>query len=249
MKKSLITQINQRWHQQSRYDGVAVDALQSLDEAIFNVLEKPAATNRLEAYRAQAEFNQAVQRLIQRGRLTQGRHQYPIKNYGCWDCCLCMVAADFRQQLYEYGTGKGLPPTPPHFLKVMRSWQILSVLGYLNDIVVDPMAVITRGRVQLLLHEDYGVQGIALAKSPLLRFALQHRDRVTIVANVRGHAIRGDRHTHWIVLDPLGADLVAGLMMRDPAKPRIGRCTYRRLYALCLYTTPRHARGILANAG
>ena len=199
--------------------------------------------------KAQQEFSQAMETFIERGSLQKGSYSYPIKNYGCWDCCMCMVVSDFKQLLFEYGRKRGIPVTPQNFLKVVRSWQIMSVVGYQDEFVTDPMAVITKGRVQLLLHEDYGRKGVSLANSPLLRFALRHRKAVSIVACVSSHAVMGHRPgTHWIVLDPAGPDFEHGIMMRDPLKTMKTRCRYRRIYTLCLYSTPNQARQLLAES-
>lgn len=247
MRKRLISQIDKRWRNDARYDKRVVDALAELDDTIYDLLEKPSKGNKKTAVFAQKRFNQAMETFIARGALQKGSYSYPIKNYGCWDCCMCMVISDFQQRLFEYGRRQGLSVTPLHFLKVMRSWQILSCLGYQDEVVIDPVSVVTKGRVQLVLHEDYGKHGVSLADAPLLHFALRHRKVISIAACVKGHAMLGNKpSTHWIVLDPIGPTLEQGMMMRDPLKTEKTRCSYRKLYTLCLYSTPRQARRLLS---
>ncbi len=247
MAKKLISQIDKRWSMYSRYETRATDSLADLDNELFMLLEKPTANRRKNALRALADFTQQVEKLIKRGEVLHGRGTYHINNYGCWDCCMCMVAADFNVLFYPYEKRQGLLPTPPHFLTVMRSWQMLSVVGYCDDIVTDAMTVITRGRVQLFMHEDYGINGVGFSDSILLRYALQHHRDLTIVACVKDHPLFGSKPaTHWIVIDPAGTELSDGLNMRDPAILEIKQLSYRRLYTLCLYTSAEHTSTLLA---
>ncbi len=246
MKKRLISQIDQRWFLDARYDMRSVDALGVLDNKIVRLLDNPTTKNKQSAAKALTVFFKAVEKLIKCGYLTKAYSNYSIFGYGCWDCCMCMVLSDFEQSLLECGAHSPLRPTPPNFLRVLRSWQLLSVLGYQTDIVIDLMAVITRSRIQLVLHEDYGTRGITADESPLLQFARRYHKDITLVACVKDHHTLGKKPaTHWIVLDPAGPELSDGIMMRDPAKAEIKRFSYRKLYTLCLYSTPKLARTIL----
>ncbi len=248
MTKKLISQIDKRWHLVSRQDKHSADALAGLDFDIINVLDNPSTRNKQYAIAALAKFTQSVEKLIDRGKVLNGKRTYTIYNYGCWDCCLCMVATDFKQRLFEYGKSRGLTPTPQNFLRVLRTSQILSVIGFQFEIALDVMSIITRSRVQLVMQEDYGRRGVRASNSPLLKFALRHRKDLTIVACVKDHAVFGNKPgTHWVILDPVGSDISDGLMMRDPAKTSIKPFRYRRLYMLCLYSTRKQAQALLAN--
>lgn len=149
MKKILISQIDERWHKDSRYDRRSVDALGNLDEKIMQTLDNPTTQNKQAAMIALTGFTSAVESLINRGTLRRSYRTYSIFGYGCLDCCLCMVVSDFKQTLFEYKSRNGLPPTPKNFLKVLRSWQILSVVGYQYEMILDLVSVMTNSRVQL----------------------------------------------------------------------------------------------------
>jgi len=243
MKRILITQIDRRWRMTPRYDVRAVDALEKLDLAIMDCLDKPTAKNKKRAFIAQQKFNQAVQHLIDNGIVLRRKHNYSVEDYGCWECCLCMVAHDFKACFYRYGQHHGLIPTPPNMIAAMRSWQILSLLGYSFDLVIDPVSVVTNKQVQLMMHQDYGIGGVKPSKAALLSYALRYRQHVCIVACVKGHPCFGDKeNTHWVVIDAHKSTCT--LMMRAPAKNKPVKFNYRKLYMLCVYATPKSMQSI-----
>lgn len=245
MKKKLITQIDTRWRMMPRYDGRAVDTLEELDLAIVDCLDDPTDKNKIMALNAQQKFNHAVQGLIDDGVILRRKDNYSVGDYGCWDCCMCMVAHDLNARFYRNNQRDGLLPTPPNFIDAMRSWQILSFIGYTFDLVIDPITLVTNNKVQLFMHEDYGAEGVQLSKSALLSYALRHRQYVCMVACVKGHASYGGKDsTHWVMIDaPKDSPT---LMMRDPSKNKRTKFNYRKLYTLCLYATPKNMKSIYA---
>ncbi len=245
MKKALITQIDTRWRMTPRYDVRAVDTLDELDVAIVDCLDEPTDKNKLMAITAQQQFNHAVQRLIDDGIVLSRKGNYSVEDYGCWDCCMCMVAHDLDARFYRNNQRYGLTPTPPHFIDALRSWQILSFIGYTFDLVIDSITLVTRNKVQLFMHQDYGINGISPKESSLLSYALRHRQHVCIVACVRGHSSYGDKDsTHWVMID--ASKESPTLMMRDPSKNKHKRFNYRKLYTLCLYATPKSMQLLLS---
>lgn len=244
MHKTLITQIDPKWRMTPRYDVGAVDTLEGLDFAILNCLKEPTDKKKSKAFFAQQQFNHSIQRLIEDGGVLRRNDNYSVEDYGCWDCCLCMVAHDLNARFYRYGKGRSLAPTPPNLIEALRSWQVLSLIGYSFDLVTDPMSLVTHNKVQLFMHEDYGIKGISPTKSALLTYALRHKEAVCIVASVEGHASYGNKDsTHWVVIDV--ANDSQTLMMRDPSKKKPSKFTYRKLYTLCLYATPKSIQSLL----
>tara|TARA_R110000782_G_scaffold30891_20_gene76642 strand:- start:625 stop:1371 length:747 start_codon:yes stop_codon:yes gene_type:complete len=244
MSKKLITQIDTRWRMTPRYDDLAVDTLDELDLAIVDCLDEPTDKNKTIVLKAQHQFNHAVQRLIDEGILLRRKGNYSVEDYGCWDCCMCMVAHDLNIRLYRNNHRNGLIPTPPNFIEALRSWQIMSFIGYTFDLVIDPMTLVTKNKVQLFMHEDYGINGISPRESALLSYALRYRQHVCIVACVKGHASYGDKDsTHWVMIDVQEDSQT--LMMRDPSKNKRTKFNYRKLYTLCLYASPKSMQSLL----
>lgn len=241
MKKKLITQIDPRWRDCVRYDGPAADALQGLDDILLAYLERPTPEGKAAALKAEGKLSRAIRAMIERGGMLRGKGSYSIYDYGCWDCCVCMVAADFSAKLFEYQKDTPLVPTPPNLIKVLHSWQIITPIAYLDEVVIDPVSVVTRGAVQLVLHEDYGASGAPVSRSRLLSFALEHREYVRIVAAVWGHPFGGKKSgTHWVVIDGDDGISISKLMMRDPSVGSPVHFNFRKLYTLCIYSTRSH---------
>lgn len=244
MTRKLISQIDVRWRMTPRYYVYAVESLDELDIAIKERLDKPSNKTKIIALKSLQRFNHAVHQLIDEGVELRRKDNYSIEDYGCWDCCMCMVAHDLNARFYQYDRRQGLQPTPTNLIEAMRSWQILSLIGYTFDLVIDPITLVTNNKVQLFMHEDYGVEGILPRESALLSYALRNRQHVCIVACVKGHASYGDKHsTHWVIIDAPKDSKT--LMMRDPSKNKRSKFKYRRLYTLCLYTNQKNMRSLL----
>ena len=60
----------------------------------------------------------------------------------------------------DYNNKKKLNTDPVGVIQALRSWQILSPIGYSYDLFNDPVSIISRGKMQLIMHEDYGKDGV-----------------------------------------------------------------------------------------
>ncbi len=238
MKLILFNQTDPKWRSLPRYHEQSTETLEALDEAIQTNLIQASKRNKHKAMRAARHFYQAVCVFINEG-FKPGRSQnYSIEKYGCWECCLCMIAHDHNIHFYEYSKRTKLSPNPKTLIATLRSWQLLSPIGYSYDLVIDPISVMTRSKLQLRLHQDYGEHGISMGALRDALIALCRQQTLSVMVAVRGHPIFSHKDvTHWVVLDVVGPDRNKQIMMRDPYRKNRARFRFRKIYVVCVYTT------------
>ncbi len=240
MKRIQFTQTDLRWRSIPCHHEQSTETLEKLDEAIQTCLKQSSKRNRHRAEQAAHQFYQAVCVFINEGFRPGRRQKYSIEKYGCWICCLCMIAHDHNIHFYEYGKRKRkrLPPNPGSLIATLRSWQLLSPIGYTYDLIIDPITVVTRGALQLFWHRDYGEEGTSISLLRASLIALCRQPAFSVMVAVRGHPVFGYKDaTHWVVLDSRGSDKEIQLMMRDPGRKSKARFSYRKVYVVCIYTT------------
>lgn len=243
MKRMLFTQTHPHWRNLPRYHEQSAEQLEALDEAIQACIKYPNKKNKDIAKDAACQFIQAVEVLIDEGFKPGRRQNYSVELYGCWDCCMAMIMSDHNIFLYEYGQRRRLLPNPANLITTLSSWQIMSPIGYAYDLIIDPIVVITRSRLQLFVHQDYGEEGVGIGPLRESLMVLSRRQGLSVVVAVKGHPIFGDKETtHWVVLHTTDSDKTRHLMMRDPRRQKIDRFCYRKIYVLCVYSAASQKR-------
>lgn len=238
MKPRFFSQKDPRWTYLARYHAKSADALQELDEHIFaGVLEKSGNVDYQLIWEAYGRFTAGLIELLGQGMSETSRNGYTIYDYGCWDCTISMIVDQLDGYFYEYGSHKGLDPTPITFIHSLRSWQVLSVIGFSYDIVVDPVSVVTQSQIQMVMHADYGARGVSVKDADVLNYALSKQVPLSIAVCVKGHSILGSKaDTHWVAINP--AEGGGQTIMRDPSCQGPSQFSYRRVYEICVYSTP-----------
>ncbi len=233
MDSRFFSQKDPRWAHLTRYHAKTADALQDIDEHIFDgILKQPGKVDYPLVWEAYGRFTAGIVDLLKQGLKETRRDGYTLFNYGCWDCSISMIVDQLDGCFYAYRSDIGLDPIPPNFIHALRSWQVLSVIGFNYDIVIDPVSLVTKSRVQMVLHEDYGVDGVPVKESGMLMYALDCNQQLGISVCVLGHSSLGDKEdTHWIV----AYDGEQGLMMRDPSLLAPTNFSYRKVYEVCVY--------------
>lgn len=236
-----FSQRDEKWKFIKRYHQSASDSLQGLDESIRQCLKKKSDSNQKEAWEAFGHFTQAISDLIENGLNNEkGTSGYSVFDYGCWDCAIAMVIANFNAKVYIYDKRNGKDTNPATFIDALRSWQILSPIGFYYDIFIDPISIITKGKVQLYLHEDYGKDGENAQKATVFQDAISLGDKVGIAVCVKGHPSLGIKtKSHWVYIDP--QSITGDIKMFDPDKPANkktpSKFTYKKIYEVCVYST------------
>jgi len=245
MKSRFFSQKDPRWANLPRYHAKSADALQELDEHVFSgVLVKAGKVDYPLIWEAYCRFTAGLAELLDQGPGEGSTEGYTLYDYGCWDCVICMIVDQLEEQFYEYESYTGLDPVPPNFIHALRSWQVLSVMGYAYDIVIDPVSVVTQSRVQMVLHEDYGVDGVTVKEASVLMHALDCKQQVGVAVCVLGHSSLGDKSdTHWVVVNR--ADKREGMMMLDPSLLAPARFNYRKIYEVCVYSRYDDVAGVM----
>lgn len=239
-RKRHFSQIDRKWRNIPRYHQKSADALERLDRVLYELSTRYAEGLEEQARRALSRFKKEVNNLIDEG-LRRGRNKnYSIELYGCWDCCICMIASDYQISFYTDIPQKRLEPTPENLLIALRSWRILSPIGYSHDIFTDPLAVITKARLQLFLHRDFGENGITVNQIAGNLINWCQLMNISVVVAVKKHPVFGwENFTHWVVLDVAEEDKQSKLMMRDPERRKIARFSYRKIFCVCIYSLVR----------
>lgn len=245
MKSRFFSQKDPRWANLPRYHAKSSDALQELDEHVFSeVLVKAGKVDYPLIWEAYGRFTAGLVELLDEGMGEANEEGYTLYDYGCWDCVICMIVDQLDEHFYEYGSYTRLDPVPPNFIHSLRSWQVLSVMGFSYDIVIDPVSLVTHSRVQMVLHEDYGVDGVPVKEASVLMHALDCKQQVGIAVSVLGHSSLGSKKdTHWVVVNR--ADAREGLLMLDPSLVAPARFNYRKIYEVCVYTKYEDVAGVV----
>ena len=233
-----------------------------MDKAILKVIDKNTRDNETKnvAYKALLSFTNNISDLIENGMNEREEYTdgYSVHDYGCWDCTMSMIISHFNGRVYEYGKPESdsIPIHPKNFIKSLRSWQLLSPIGYSFDIMNDPIAVITKRKVQLVLHEDYGARGRIVKNATVFQHALKLNKLVGIAICVQGHPFlgRGD-DPHWVYIDPVSSP--DKVLIYDPSSNydkdssiTINQEDYKnkdgnvKIYEVCVYSTPNNIKDI-----
>lgn len=239
------SQKSDEWKSVSRYHQPSADSLGELDSAIQDCIKDINNPEfKATARKALQKFNSSAADLIDNGMNAKGDCSgYSIFNYGCWDCTIAMLISDFGGKIYASESSLGTTPNPRNLVECLRSWQILSPTAYSHDIVNDPVSIITKSKIQMCLHEDYGENGVAVKDATVFNYALESKHKVGIAACVKGHPSLGDgQASHWIYIDPNSTK--ANIIMKDPSKVLPEKLSYRKIYEVCVYTTSSKFRYI-----
>ena len=249
MIKKFYSQIDPKWKYERRYHQESADSLQELDELILDYLQGTRdQPQKKKIQQALARFRSGIQSLIKdkldKPIKTLG---YSIYNYGCWECTIAMIIAQFEEMIYPEEEGVELEPTPTNLIYALRSWQILSLIGFSFDMVVDPVSVVTKANVQMYLHEDYGVNGSSIKDAVVFNYALfllKKIKKVGVAVCVEGHPSFGcGENAHWVYIDP--ESTCENLIVADPSEKAPAKFAYTKIYEVCVYSTSSQIKDIL----
>lgn len=238
---TFFSQRDKKWKFIKRYHRSAADSLQELDESIRQCLNKNSDSNKKQAWEAFGRFTQGVSDLIENGiDNKKGTSGYSVFDYGCWDCAISMVIANFDAKVYMYDKRNGKITDPQSFIEALKSWQILSPIGFYYDIFTDPVSIITKGEVQLYLHEDYGEDGVNAKNATVFQDAINLGNKVGIAVCVKGHPSFGKKtNSHWVYIDSESTEY--DIQMFDPDQPANkktpSKFSYKKIYEVCVYST------------
>jgi hypothetical protein len=242
------SQKSNEWKSVSRYHQPSADSLGELDEAIQDCIRDINNPElKATARKALQDFSSSIDDLIDNGMNAKGDCSgYSILDYGCWDCTIAMLISDFGEKIYASESSSGTEPNPRNLVECLRSWQVLSPIAYSHDIVNDPISIITKSKIQMYLHEDYGGSGVAIKDATVFNYALESKRKVGIAACVKGHPSFGKRNTsHWIYIEPGSSK--GNIIMRDPSRLSPEKFSYRKIYEVSVYTTSNEFRNIFDN--
>ncbi len=244
MKKVFI-QTDNKWKNVSRYHASASDSLSELDQMLTDRIsgkEMPDGNVVLSEY---VKFGQAIVDIIENG-LPNSTENYPLSDYGCWDCSVAMILNHFDVKIFDYNNKKKLNTDPVGVIQALRSWQILSPIGYSYDLFNDPVSIISRGKMQLIMHEDYGKDGVEAKEANLLNFAAKLKGNIGILVCVRGHAAFGEKSSsHWMSIDPEKLESDGKLFVCDPYHGKEQSLyKYGNLHEVCVYAKSNDIKNI-----
>ena len=176
-------------------------------------------------------------------KLTEALHKVPdsqavfgsdkgtLGNDGCWHTALSSMLKRFEIQF------DGKPCNPKSFLYELRRRMLGTLSGYVEHPFVDPISMVTDGKVQLLRYRDFLQKG-ATSEHPDMRSLLADVDgkAVCAIANVQEHEFFGksDNPHYVLVIERSGATF----RIHDPGWPKYKKLfskRYPRVYQLFLY--------------
>jgi hypothetical protein len=195
-------QADAQWRGLLRHAGGITDTLRDLDAALTDHHHAKHKRGAHKVWRAFAAFTGELDRFM--AGLAPARHvDYLEYDYGCWDMCIATLVKRMEANFFRHDDDTAMAPNPRNLLLALQSWQIVTLTGYMDNLYLDPVSVVTNGQIQLIAKEDYGREGVAMSDSQLLQAALPFADRCGIVLNVDGHEAFGDGdNCHWIIVEP-----------------------------------------------
>ena len=243
--KKIFIQNDDKWKNISRYHAGAADSLGELDQMLIDRISDGQVPDGNAVLSEYIKFGQAIRDVIENG-LPNGSKNYPLSKYGCWDCSVAMILNHFDVQIFEYGKDKKLKADPATVIKALRSWQILSPSGYAYDLFNDPVSIISKGAMQLIMHEDYGEDGVKPHEANILNFVTNLKGNVGILVCVKGHAAFGkNESSHWMAIDPEKLEVEGKFIACDPSHGKQQSLNlYKKVYEVCVYAKSENIKKI-----
>lgn len=133
-----------------------------------------------------------------------------INHTGCWHVTIANMLSLMNQ------TSDGRDIDPGVLLDLLQEQNLGTLTGYVGRPFVDPLSILTSGRVQLQGYRDFGVKGVR-KNDPELTEMLSRADGrgCCAVVNVNRHEFFDDGDSHYVLIaGRIGADF----RMLDPAE-------------------------------
>jgi hypothetical protein len=157
--------------------------------------------------------------------------RYPgsIAKSGCWHVCVANMVRLFNVPL------GGKACNPQILVLTLRKARLGTLTNYVRHPFVDPLAFITKGRVQMSQYRDYGKAG-ATAKEAKVEalLGLTNGTDCCAVVNVQGHEFIPGGDSHYVLVKRMAGD---DYKIIDPGWPDIERLSeaYPVVYQVSIY--------------
>jgi hypothetical protein len=153
---------------------------------------------------------------------------------GCWHVAIASMLAQFGIR------SKGKLYDPTVLVHALRDRMLGTLSGYVQDPFVDPLSLITLGRVQLWRYRDFLRKGIKASDAELSNLLAEvDGQHVLAIANVGEHEfIEPKGNSHYILIRRCDGDTVR---IHDPGWRKYKNLLphYNKIFQLFLY---RHFR-------
>ena len=177
------------------------------------------------------KLHDKLNKIVESGALKQKSNpDETLAKSGCWHTSVANMLAAFDILLDEEEA------TPQIFLNSLQNRMLGTLTGYTETPFVDPLSIITEGKVQLATYRNFGFEGVK-SNSAELHELMSTVDSKTVsaIANVREHEILGKKgNPHYVLINrALGNN---DYEIQDPGWPgKKYLKRYKRIYQLSVY--------------
>jgi len=148
---------------------------------------------------------------------------------GCWHVSVASMLSNFGQ---AYGVSLF---TPESFLRALRDEGMGTLTGYVSRPFVDPMSIVTNGKVQLYAFRDFGSKGVGSTSSELKQILdIVGNERFCAIINVQSHEFFGKKNSHYVMVYKAQS---SGYVMHDPDSKTNKSLfnSYKRIFQVTVY--------------
>jgi hypothetical protein len=211
---NLYVQEDKKWGHLLWYDKKIFEALKRVTKALHFYAEHSNSGQKL--INATQNFCSLINEIVSSAAYHQTtRKAGSLAKSGCWHTSIANMLTAFEVSL------NGNHVTPPILLKALQDSMMGTLTGYVEHPFIDPLSIITEGRVQLSRYRDFGRKGVGRNDTDLLDLLSTANGRtVCAIVNVNEHEFLGDGDSHYVLVKgPIDGDYE----MLDPGSPNKSR--------------------------
>lgn len=228
INKKLYVQDDEKWGHCLWYDEAIDKAFARVTRKLHSYAENPRKGQAL--LDAKQNLSDKIDTLVSTNAYRQTVSQAgSLAQSGCWHTSISNMLTLFNVNL------GGQPPTPLNLLETLKNHMLGTLTGYVKSPFVDPLSIITEGRVQLSRYRDFGIKGLDLDDDEIHRLLLNCNgvDQIAIV-NVNGHEFFGGDSHYVLIKGVADCDYDFHDPGGDDEQRRFKEC-FKTIYQISLY--------------
>jgi len=228
MKTKIYQQDDKEWRHLLWYDNNLCQSIRQITEYIHAYAENRICKEELTG--ATKVLCTQIDEIVKKGKYEQlSEHSGSLSKSGCWHTSVANMLTWFNVKL------KNKISNPKIVLKAFQESFLCTLTGYVENPCVDPLSIISKGKVQLVKYRDFGPKGINKKNIEFnaLLSTTSHNNTCAIV-NVGSHEFEGNSNSHYVLVTNKNSD---GYKIQDPGwKDKVSLFdSYKKYYQVSVY--------------
>ncbi|MEY8198965.1 MAG: hypothetical protein RPS47_06970 [Colwellia sp.] len=228
MSKEFYFQHDERWGSLLWYDKEICELIGDVTKSFHGFQSGDVAGGEL--LETTARLSKYMRSVVEDGGQSSSKAG-SLSESGCWHTSVSNMLNEFGIRL------ENVAPNPEILLKTLQGKLLGTLTGYVEHGSVDPLSIVTRGKVQLARYRDFGCEGEDRDNQELLDLLKSTACVNTCaIVNVDGHEFLGSgSNSHYVlVTNPISTDYE----IKDPGYPdkrKLLLADWGRVYQVSVY--------------